>query len=86
MRFSVAASPTPPPTRTDDGDDQDSASLDRLVNTQDEEVVRRFLGLPLDTVVQVGKRIGGSPSLKRLMDLGERAKEYIESFQTGSSS
>ncbi|BGP32306.1 hypothetical protein JCM10296v2_004087 [Rhodotorula toruloides] len=88
-RGKASASPTPPPSRADvaSGEMQEaSTSLDRLVNTQDEEVVRRFFALPLDTVVQVGKRIGGSPSLKRLMDLGERAKEYIESFQSGSSS
>lgn len=88
-RERVAASPTPPPPRADqiEGEEQEpSPSPDRLVDTQDEEVVRRFFALPLDTVVQVGKRIGGSPSLKRLMDLGERAKEYIESFQSGSSS
>jgi hypothetical protein len=32
------------------------------------------LSLPIDTVVSVGKRIGGSPSLRRLIDLGERAR------------
>ncbi|GAA6047301.1 hypothetical protein NBRC10513_003910 [Rhodotorula toruloides] len=89
QRGKASASPTPPPPRADqiEGEEQEpSPSPDRLVDTQDEEVVRRFFALPLDTVVQVGKRIGGSPSLKRLMDLGERAKEYIESFQSGSSS
>ncbi|BGO91607.1 hypothetical protein NBRC10512_008054 [Rhodotorula toruloides] len=88
-RGKASASPTPPPPRADGdegGTQEASASLDRLGDTQDEEVVRRFFALPIDTVVQVGKRIGGSPSLKRLMDLGERAKEYIESFQSGSSS
>lgn len=39
-----------------------------------EDLVRSFLSLPIDTVVSVGKRIGGSPSLRRLIDLGERAR------------
>ncbi|GEM09801.1 hypothetical protein Rt10032_c09g3818 [Rhodotorula toruloides] len=87
-RKSASASPTPPPPRIHDAEEETpeaSTPLDRLVDTQDEEVVRRFFALPLETVVQVGRRIGGSPSLKRLMDLGERAKDYIESFQSGSS-
>ncbi|GAA5996516.1 metallodipeptidase [Rhodotorula paludigena] len=43
-----------------------------------EDTVRRFFALPLDTVVEVGKRLGGSPSLKRLMDLGERARPFAK--------
>jgi len=44
------------------------------VTDSQEETLRRFFALPLDTVIEAGKRLGGSPSLKRLMDLGERAK------------
>ncbi|GAA5919604.1 hypothetical protein JCM1841_001075 [Sporobolomyces salmonicolor] len=44
----------------------------------EDEVLRSLLAMPVDTVVQVSKRIGGSPALQRLIELGERAKEYFE--------
>ncbi|GAA5857904.1 hypothetical protein JCM1840_000961 [Sporobolomyces johnsonii] len=44
----------------------------------EDEVLRSLLAMQVDTVVQVGKRIGGSPALQRLIELGERAKEYFE--------
>ncbi|GAA5896159.1 hypothetical protein JCM8208_007544 [Rhodotorula glutinis] len=57
-----------------------------VVTDSQEETLRRFFALPLDTVIEAGKRLGGSPSLKRLMDLGERAKEYFERVSSQSSS
>ncbi|GAA5946369.1 hypothetical protein JCM3775_004770 [Rhodotorula graminis] len=56
------------------------------VTDSQEETLRRFFALPLDTVIEAGKRLGGSPSLKRLMDLGERAKEYFERVSSQSAS
>jgi len=41
---------------------------------QDEEALRRVLKLPLGTVAQMGKLIGGTVSLQRLMAIGEVAK------------
>ncbi|GAA6001312.1 hypothetical protein JCM10207_006603 [Rhodosporidiobolus poonsookiae] len=65
-----------------------SPSPDGSVNVDaaDEETVRRFFALPIDTAVQLGKRIGGSTSLRRLMDLGERAKQYVEERLSQTSS
>ncbi|BGP40173.1 hypothetical protein JCM10449v2_004131 [Rhodotorula kratochvilovae] len=56
-----------------------------VVTDSQEETLRRFFALPLDTVIEAGKRLGGSPSLKRLMDLGERAREYFERVSQSSS-
>lgn len=51
-----------------------AAAAGPTVTDSQEETLRRFFALPLDTVIEAGKRLGGSPSLKRLMDLGERAR------------
>ncbi|BGP55609.1 hypothetical protein JCM8202v2_003214 [Rhodotorula sphaerocarpa] len=58
---------------------------DLTLESQDEDVVRSFLRLPLDAVVRrVGEQLGGSPSLRRLVDLGEKAREYLERLGTAS--
>ncbi|CEQ39507.1 SPOSA6832_01041, partial [Sporobolomyces salmonicolor] len=46
----------------------------------EDEVLRSLLAMPVDTVVQVSKRIGGSPALQRLIELGERAKVCFPAF------
>lgn len=68
--FPVGSTSPPPATESS------RAESSRVVpqTPEAEDTVRRFFALPLDTVVEVGKRLGGSPSLKRLMDLGERAR------------
>ncbi|GAA5875951.1 hypothetical protein JCM3774_005827 [Rhodotorula dairenensis] len=63
---------------------QDHADLASHHDQATEDIVRSFLSLPIDTVVSVGKRIGGSPSLRRLIDLGERAREYFERMNSAS--
>jgi hypothetical protein len=45
---------------------------------QDEEAIRRVLSLPLETVAHVGKLIGGTASLHRLMAIGEAAKVSLQ--------
>ncbi|GJN90570.1 hypothetical protein Rhopal_003582-T1 [Rhodotorula paludigena] len=67
---------TSPPPATESSRAESSRVVPQTPEAED--TVRRFFALPLDTVVEVGKRLGGSPSLKRLMDLGERAREYFE--------
>ncbi|GAA5850364.1 hypothetical protein JCM8547_001847 [Rhodosporidiobolus lusitaniae] len=63
-----------------------SSSPEELPPSEQEDVVRRFFGLPIDTALRLGREFGGTKSLKRLMDLGERAKEYFESLSQSSSS
>ncbi|GAA5984860.1 hypothetical protein JCM11641_005444 [Rhodosporidiobolus odoratus] len=50
----------------------------------DQETIRRFFALPIDRAVQLGKDYCPE-SLRRFMDLGERAKEYFERLGQGSS-
>ncbi|GAA5885987.1 hypothetical protein JCM6882_004223 [Rhodosporidiobolus microsporus] len=74
------ATPSPPveePSASSPVDSRSSTS-GSPPNSQDIEAARRFFALPLDAAFRIGKQIGGSPSLKRFMDLGERAKEYFE--------
>ncbi|GAA5984240.1 hypothetical protein JCM10908_006105 [Rhodotorula pacifica] len=49
-----------------------------------DDIVSSFLALPIETVVSVSKRIGGSPGLRRLITLGERARDYFERLNSAS--
>ncbi|GAA5948167.1 hypothetical protein JCM3765_007140 [Sporobolomyces pararoseus] len=53
--------------------------------TQDEEAIRRVLSLPLETVANIGKLIGGTASLHRLMAIGEAAKDCFEKLKRSPS-
>lgn len=77
MRWFVAATevPTSPAAADRQRDARSTEPPSSLTqNAREEELVRGFLDLPFETVVQVGRRIGGSPSLRRLIDLGDKAR------------
>ncbi|GAA5925428.1 uncharacterized protein JCM15063_005024 [Sporobolomyces koalae] len=89
---SIAASRTPSPTSSRASSrssrrGRTSADGDRAngVRLRDEEAVRRVLALPLETVAHVGKLIGGTASLHRLMAIGEAAKDYFASLRRSPS-
>ncbi|GAA5820157.1 hypothetical protein JCM11251_005506 [Rhodosporidiobolus azoricus] len=62
-----------------------SSSPDSPINSQDDEAYQRYLALPFDTALRLGVRYG-SPSIKRLMALGDRAREYFERFSQSEGS
>ncbi|GAA6008243.1 hypothetical protein JCM11491_001941 [Sporobolomyces phaffii] len=62
-------------------DSTDQSPRDSRKRTQDEEAIRRVLALPLETVAHVGKLIGGTASLHRLMAIGEAANDYFEKLK-----
>lgn len=77
LAAAAAVAPSARPGSVLNDSQADQHDLSSTADSHDQatdDIVRSFLSLPIDTVVSVGKRIGGSPSLRRLIDLGERAR------------